>query len=122
MSYYERLCTQEQVDNFTFVRRLQQRAADVCREILAEMVEGEIRDPNGTGKQFLWTRRGLFRIATSRLADNSTEDAAHRRLGAETLNVDDDKALQAFFEEHRYPLPFLAVDIFHDKVERALLS
>ncbi|HZT16020.1 MAG TPA: hypothetical protein VFA19_08735 [Gaiellaceae bacterium] len=60
------------------------RLARVVREVIAADLDGELP---AKGKQFLTTDRGLFRLASRPNSDNTTEQLAHKRLGAKTVQV-----------------------------------
>jgi len=75
---------EEKVATFKEVKLASMRLARVVREVIAEDLHGTLPV---TGKQFLTTRRGLFRLASRPNSDNTTEQIAHTRMGARTVQV-----------------------------------
>ena len=69
---------------FKEVKLTSMRLARVVREVIADDLDGSLPE---TGKQFLTTRCGVFRLAARPNSDNTTEQLAHRRLGARTVQV-----------------------------------
>jgi hypothetical protein len=74
----------KKVATFKEVKLTSMRLARVVREVLAEDLDGTLP---AKGKQFLTTRRGLFRLASRPNSDNTTEQLAHTRMGAKTVQV-----------------------------------
>lgn len=78
------ICGPQRVQTFKTVKLTSMLIGRVVKQIVAE-------DLNGTlppfGKQFLTTQRGVFRLALRANTDNTTEEAAHRRAGAELVQV-----------------------------------
>jgi hypothetical protein len=72
------------IATFKEVKGTSMRLARVVREVIAEDLDG-VLPPKG--KQFLKTKRGLFRLASRANSDNTTEQLAHRRMGAQTVQV-----------------------------------
>lgn len=79
-----RVCGARNVVAFKDVKRTSMRLADVVRHVVAEELAGELP---ATGKRFLFTERGTWRLASRANSDNTTEDTAHRRMGATTVQV-----------------------------------
>jgi hypothetical protein len=75
---------ESKVATFKEVKLTSMRLARVVREVIAEDLQGTLP---ATGKQFLTTRRGLFRLASRPNSDNTTEQLAHTRMGARTVQV-----------------------------------
>jgi hypothetical protein len=75
---------ERKVEAFKEVKLTSMRLARVVREVIANDLSGSLP---ASGKQFLTTRRGLFRLASRPNSDNTTEQEAHRRLGATTVQV-----------------------------------
>jgi hypothetical protein len=73
------------------------RHARVGREVVAKMVKGQIQV---SGKEFLITEVGTFRMAVAHNSDNSTEAEAHEAMGARTFVMTDDEDMLNFFELH----------------------
>jgi hypothetical protein len=64
----------DKVATFKEVKLTSMRLARVVREVIAEDLDGSLPP---TGKQFLRTRCGLFRLASRSNSDNTTERQAH---------------------------------------------
>jgi hypothetical protein len=79
------------------VKRGAMRLARIARAEAAALVGGYVRDE---GKEFVVTSRGVYRLAMAANSDNTTERAAHARMGAETVNMGDDVAMSAWFTKH----------------------
>jgi hypothetical protein len=75
---------ESKVATFKEVKLTSMRLARVVREVIAEDLHGSLPP---AGKQFLTTRRGVFRLASRPNSDNTTEQLAHTRLGAKTVQV-----------------------------------
>lgn len=69
---------------FKEVKLTSMRLARLVREVIADDLDGSLPK---TGKQFLTTPRGLFRLAARPNSDNTTEQLAHQRMGARTVQV-----------------------------------
>lgn len=78
------LCGPEDVEAFKEVKSTSMRLARVVKQIIADDLGGEIPT---TGKQFLTTSQGIWRLAARANSDNSTEAQAHRRAGARSVQV-----------------------------------
>ena len=72
------------VDIFKDVHLTQMRLARLVKLVIADDLRGALP---ASGKQYLSTRKGLFRLATRGNSDNTTEQAAHRRAGAQIVQV-----------------------------------
>jgi hypothetical protein len=94
---YEDFFDPAEVETFLMVKRGQQVLASVVREELAVLVGGQL---DHDGKEFLHTSEGVFRVALRSNSDNTTERAAHRRMGVETLNAGDLTELGVFLVRH----------------------
>lgn len=79
-----RVCGSRKVASFKDVKRTSMRLAKVVREVVAEELQGDLP---ASGKQFLQTPRGTWRLASRGNSDNTTEDQAHRRMGAISVQV-----------------------------------
>jgi hypothetical protein len=75
---------EEKVAAFKEVKGTSMRLARVAREVIADDLDGALP---AKGKQFLTTDRGLFRLASRANSDNTTEQLAHKRMGAKTVQV-----------------------------------
>jgi hypothetical protein len=75
---------ERRVATFKEVKLTSMRLARVVREVIAEDLHGTLPT---TGKQFLTTRHGVFRLASRPNSDNTTEQLAHERMGARTVQV-----------------------------------
>lgn len=78
------LCGERKVGAFKEVKRTSMRLARVVRRVIADDLGGSLPT---TGKQFLTTDRGKWRLAAKANTDNSTEEEAHRQLGARFVQV-----------------------------------
>lgn len=78
------LCGVEKVEAFKDVKSTSMRLARVVKEAIAQDLGGTIPP---SGKQFLTTREGTWRLAARANSDNSTEMHAHRRAGAQYVQV-----------------------------------
>jgi hypothetical protein len=78
------LCGPEDVEAFKEVKSTSMRLARVVKEVIAAELGGQIP---ASGKQFLTTSRGTWRLAARANSDNSTEAHAHRRAGARSVQV-----------------------------------
>jgi hypothetical protein len=79
-----RLCGADRVASFKEVMLTSMRLARVVKQVVAIELDGALP---ATGKQFLTTPRGVWRLAARANSDNSTEARAHRRLGAKSVQV-----------------------------------
>lgn len=77
-------CGQRKVEAFKEVKLASMRLARVVKQVIAADLEGKLPT---SGKQFLSTSRGLWRLAARANSDNSTEALAHRRAGARSVQV-----------------------------------
>lgn len=87
----------DDVATYRRVKRGTMALADISREVVATIVGGTILFE---GKQFVRTKRGVFRLCTAANSDNSTERYAHAKLGAKTVVMGDEIDLDAFFRDH----------------------
>jgi hypothetical protein len=78
------LCGPSELATFKHVHRMSMRLARVVKEVIAEELHGELPSK---GKQFLETPRGRWRLATRANSDNTTEEQAHRQMGAHLVQV-----------------------------------
>ena len=79
-----RLCGAERVASFKEVMLTSMRLARVVKDVVAGELDGTLPP---TGKQFLTTPRGRWRLAARANSDNSTEARAHLRAGARSVQV-----------------------------------
>lgn len=94
---YDDFFPEADVATFRRVKRGQMKLAEVARAVVAEMCQGTVLPD---GKEFVRTRRGLFRLAMAANSDNSTERAAHDDMGVTTVVMGDDAELERFFQRH----------------------
>jgi hypothetical protein len=73
------LCGRPDVAAFKRVKAMQMRLADAARRIVADDLGGVLPE---SGKQFLETGHGRWRLAAKSNSDNSTEERERRRMGA----------------------------------------
>lgn len=97
---YENLLPAADVETYKRVKRWTMALASDARAIVAEIVGGTIGDDGRSRKEFVQTSRGKFRISMGHMSDNSTEVAAHERMGVRTVHLDEPDEVVAFFEEH----------------------
>lgn len=97
---YENLLPADDVATYKRVKRWTMALASDARAIVAEIVGGTIGDDGRSRKEFVQTARGKFRISMGHMSDNSTEVAAHERMGVRTVHLDEPDEVVAFFEEH----------------------
>jgi hypothetical protein len=97
---WEEFFTEAEVEATKRVRRGQQQLGPLARKWIADVVGGTIGDGDRSAKQFVNTSRGRYRISLSIDGDNTTETAAHERMGVETIAVEDMEAMCAFFTAH----------------------
>ncbi len=100
---YETLLAPNDVATYKRVKAATMRIADDAREIAARIVGGTIGDIGRSNKQFISTGKGMFRLATSNQSDNSTEVAAHERMGVTTIHLSEPGEMIRWFEEHGLP-------------------
>lgn len=100
---YETLLSPLDVATYKRVKATTMRIADDARDICARLVDGRIGDGGRSGKQFLQTSRGKFRLATSMQSDNSTEVAAHERMGVRTIHLSEPGEMIDWFSMHNLP-------------------
>jgi hypothetical protein len=78
------LCGPRKVAAFKEVKLTSMRLARVVKHVIAEDLDGSLPP---TGKQFLTTPRGTWRLAARANSDNTTEEGVHRRLGVKLVQV-----------------------------------
>lgn len=100
---WEEFFTRSEVETTKRVRRGQQQLGPLARKWIAARVGGTIGDGGRSAKQFVNTPRGKFRVSLSVDGDNTTEMAAHERMGAEAVAVEDVQAMVEFFSAHDLP-------------------
>jgi hypothetical protein len=100
---WEEFFTGSEVAATKRVRRGQQQLGPLARAWIAARCGGTIGDGSRSAKQFVNTPRGKFRISLSADGDNTTETAAHERMGAETVAVEDVLGMTEFFNDHGLP-------------------
>jgi hypothetical protein len=69
---------------FKEVKLTQMRVAHLIKLVIADDLGGSLPT---SGKQYLTTRKGLFRLAARGNSDNTTEQHAHHRAGARIVQV-----------------------------------
>ena len=97
---WESFFTKDEVEATKRVRRGQQALGPLARKWIAEKVGGTIGDGDRSAKQFVNTRYGQFRISLSVDGDNTTETAAHERMGVRTIRLEAVEEAVEFFQEH----------------------
>lgn len=97
---YTDFCTQEEIDTFKRVKRRTMKLADAARHVCAELTGATIGDGQRSDKQFLRSRRGQFRMALSTQSDNSTEVAAHARMGVQTIYMGERDSIMPWLRDH----------------------
>ena len=102
---WEEFFTVDECETTKKVRRGQQALGPLARVWIAEVVGGTIGDGGRSKKQFLNTRHGRYRISLSVDGDNTTEQAAHVRMAARAVAIEDKDAMCAFFRAHGLPGP-----------------
>jgi hypothetical protein len=75
---------QRKVATFKEVKFTSMRLARIVREVIASDLGGKMPTK---GKQFLTTKQGIFRLASRPNSDNTTEQLAHKRMGATVVQV-----------------------------------
>jgi len=73
------VCGDPDVAAFKRVKATTMRFADAARHVIADDLDGVIPE---SGKQFMDTQHGRFRLAAKANSDNSTEASAHQQMGA----------------------------------------
>jgi hypothetical protein len=96
---YEEFFSPADVAAYKRVKRGSMRLAGIARQIVAEMTGGQIEDGGRSAKEFLHTQCGKFRLSLRDNSDNTTEQAAHRRMGV-TPVVMDESGMLGFFRLH----------------------
>lgn len=97
---YETLLPTADVQTYKRVKAATMRIGDEARAIAAALVHGTDGDGSRSGKQFIQTTRGKYRLATSMQSDNSTETAAHERMGVETIHLSEPAEMIQWFASH----------------------
>lgn len=97
---YEDFFDSPDVATYKRVKRGTMALARIGRDVAAEIVRGEIGDGTRSGKEFVRTRVGLYRLSFGSNSDNTTERAAHQRMGAKLIVMGDSDQMIAFFDEH----------------------
>lgn len=100
---YENLLPEHDVQTYKRVKRWTMNLAHDARAILADLVGGTVGDGGRSRKEFLQTPRGSWRVSMGSNSDNTTERAAHERMGVKTLHLDEQEEVLAFLEEHGLP-------------------
>jgi hypothetical protein len=78
------ICGVDKLPAFRDVKLTSMRLGRVVKEIIACDLGGTLPVK---GKQFLTTWRGTWRLATRANSDNTTEEVAHRQMGAGLVQV-----------------------------------
>jgi len=94
---YEDFFDEDEVMTYKRVKRGTMILARVARDIAADMVQGTIY---GSGKEFVHTTQGMFRLAMAENSDNSTEQIAHTEMGAVTIIMGSRYQMRQFFKGH----------------------
>lgn len=94
---YEEFFSASDVETFKRVKLGQMHLARLAREIAAEMVGGTVE---GSGKEFVRTEQGVFRLCARANSDNTTERYAHHEMGAKTVVMSNDEDMIVFFVAH----------------------
>ena len=94
---YKDFFNDEDVATFKRVKRGQMKIGRAAREVASEMVGGVLPD---SGKEFVQTERGMFRLAMGTNSDNTTERLAHVMMGARLVIMGDDEQMARFFYAH----------------------
>lgn len=124
---YAEFFTPEEVAIFKRVKRAQMNLATISREVVAEMVSGEVLPGEKvwvsstisvSGKELIRTDRGLFRFSNLAKSDNSTEKAVYRANNIECIDMSNAQQMRAFFDAHGLIGPAMAV--FRSKVRERL--
>jgi hypothetical protein len=115
---YEDFFTEEEVAIYKMVKRGSMLFARIARRVAAEMVGGYILK---TGKEFVHTEHGMFRLAMAENSDNSTERIAHIEMGAKLVVMGNPAEMQAFFALHDLN-PRRAMYRFHKGIEREIID
>lgn len=98
---YENLLPAGDVAVYKRVKAQTMQIADEARSIAARLVGGTVGDGTRSAKQFINTNRGQYRLAMSARSDNSTEEAAHDRMGVTaTIHMPDPDEMIGWFAEH----------------------
>jgi hypothetical protein len=97
---WEAFFTKDEVAATKRVRRGQQQLGPLARRWIADRVGGTIGDGDRSAKQFVNTRFGQYRISLSVDGDNTTETAAHERMGVRTIRLEAVDEAVEFFQEH----------------------
>lgn len=97
---YETLLRHEDVVVYKRVKRQTMALAHDARTILAEMVGGTLGDGSRSNKEFVNTPRGRWRVSMGYMSDNSTEAAAHARMGVRLLHLSDPAEVKVFLRTH----------------------
>jgi hypothetical protein len=79
-----RIVGKPRVNTYKEVHLTQMRLARFVKLVIADDLAGQLPV---SGKQYLSTRKGLFRLAARGNSDNTTEQAAHRRAGAQIVQI-----------------------------------
>lgn len=95
------LCGSQEYDAYVRVKKVTMLLARAARQVVADDLGGEIQ---ATGKQYVRTSLGLWRVAMGDNSDNSTEQAANDRAGARVVQVCDRPSNGAINLEELYRL------------------
>jgi hypothetical protein len=106
-----RVCGAPDIAAFKRVKATQMRFAHAARQLIARDLGGMIPE---SGKQFLDTPLGRWRLASKPNSDNSTEAYAHRQMGARPVLMFGDLSafrrkqgwisIEELYEAHDVPL------------------
>lgn len=98
--HYETLLDPHDVVVYKRVKGQTMQIAKYAREIIAGQVEGTVGDGTRSKKEFVTTRLGQYRVSMSNMSDNTTETAAHERMGVTVVHLHDPAEVIAFFAAH----------------------
>lgn len=121
---YEDFFEADEVATFKRMKKAQMELAGIARGIAAVMVGGTVLgNPGGgpgKGKEFVRTSLGLYRLSIGPNADNTTEQAAHERMGAVCVVMGDESGMRAWFRLHGITGDFAAYLDFKSRIRAAV--
>lgn len=94
---YEEFFTSSDIATYKRVKRGTMLLGRLAREIATGIVYGRMEKK---GKEFVYTNKGVYRLCMSGKSDNTTERAAHERMGAITVCMGDEKEMTDWFALH----------------------
>jgi len=96
--FYESFFPASDVLAFKRVKLGQMRLATVVRQSLAEMIPGARIQK--TGWEIVITPKGRWRVMMGENSENSIERMAREEAGLDALYVENDEALEEWFDKH----------------------